>query len=212
MPISAIPDPPLPRSRPQRPGEEEPAGASAPKMPASERRCRRALTRAGARFTEKAAVDEPEEGCRIAHPVLLESLGGGVTLDPPALLTCSMATATAEFLHDVVVPSAERHLGAAPVAVVQRSDYVCRTRHGTDTVSEHALGNALDWGAIVLEDGDIVEVREHGPDEAPRQDFLDEIREAACGPFTTVLGPGTDADHADHFHFDLAERGSPYCR
>lgn len=211
--ISAIPDPPIPEPRPDRREEaSELSGAGASPMPVSERRCRRALIRAGARFTEEPPIDDPSNGCRIAHPVLVEELGGGVALEPPALLTCPMAAAMAEFLHDVVVPSAERHFGAAPVKVVQMSAYVCRTRHGSDTVSEHALGNALDWGAVSLEDGETIEVRDHGPDEAPRQDFLDEVREAACGPFATVLGPGTDADHADHFHFDLAERGAAYCR
>lgn len=212
-PVSAMPDPPIPLPRPGRGGESSGSSlGAASEMPASERRCRRALTRAGARFTEEPAVEEPKDGCRIAHPILLESLGGGVGLDPPALLSCPMAQATVEFLHEVVVPSAERHFGVATVGVVQMSAYVCRTRHGSDTVSEHALGNALDWAAVLLDDGEIVEVREYGPDEAPRRDFLDEIRAAACGPFTTVLGPGTDADHADHFHFDLAERGVPYCR
>ena len=44
--------------------------------------------------------------------------------------------------------------------------------------------------------------------------FLDAVRSAACGPFKTVLGPGTDADHATHFHFDMAARrnGATYCK
>jgi hypothetical protein len=44
--------------------------------------------------------------------------------------------------------------------------------------------------------------------------FLDALRKAACGPFKTVLGPGSDADHALHFHFDLAPRrhGGTFCQ
>jgi hypothetical protein len=40
------------------------------------------------------------------------------------------------------------------------------------------------------------------------------VRKAACGPFKTVLGPGSDADHALHFHFDLAPRrhGGTFCQ
>jgi hypothetical protein len=34
------------------------------------------------------------------------------------------------------------------------------------------------------------------------------VRKAACGPFRTVLGPGADADHSLHFHFDLEPRKS----
>jgi hypothetical protein len=34
------------------------------------------------------------------------------------------------------------------------------------------------------------------------------MRRAACGWFTTVLGPGADAAHAEHFHFDIARHGN----
>ena len=36
----------------------------------------------------------------------------------------------------------------------------------------------------------------------------------ACSYFTTVLGPGYDRAHKDHFHFDLMERRNGYkaCR
>jgi hypothetical protein len=42
--------------------------------------------------------------------------------------------------------------------------------------------------------------------------FQRAVRKAACGPFTTVLGPGSDAYHDDHMHFDTKPRRSPYCR
>ena len=36
--------------------------------------------------------------------------------------------------------------------------------------------------------------------------FLGKVRSAACGPFKTVLGPGSDPDHELHFHLDLEPR------
>ena len=36
------------------------------------------------------------------------------------------------------------------------------------------------------------------------------FRTAACGPFKTVLGPGSNADHANHFHLDLQKRRNDY--
>jgi hypothetical protein len=39
------------------------------------------------------------------------------------------------------------------------------------------------------------------------QAFLREIHGGACRNFATVLGPGADAFHYDHFHFDLARHG-----
>ncbi|MBP0617961.1 extensin family protein [Jiella sp. KSK16Y-1] len=51
-------------------------------------------------------------------------------------------------------------------------------------------------------------------EDAREKRFLDRVRASACGPFKTVLGPGTDADHATHFHFDMAARrnGGTYCK
>jgi hypothetical protein len=42
------------------------------------------------------------------------------------------------------------------------------------------------------------------------QSFRQRLREAACHRFNTVLGPGSDAYHADHIHVDLAERAHGY--
>jgi hypothetical protein len=36
--------------------------------------------------------------------------------------------------------------------------------------------------------------------------FLSAVRKSACGPFTTVLGPGSDGYHSGHLHLDLAKR------
>ena len=37
--------------------------------------------------------------------------------------------------------------------------------------------------------------------------FLRDVRDGACDLFATVLSPDYNAAHADHLHFDLAERG-----
>jgi hypothetical protein len=42
---------------------------------------------------------------------------------------------------------------------------------------------------------------------------LKSMHKAACGPFGTVLGPGSEGFHEDHFHFDTAQyRSGPYCK
>jgi len=40
------------------------------------------------------------------------------------------------------------------------------------------------------------------------QATVDAIRIAACGWFTTVLGPGSDEAHTDHMHVDILQHGS----
>ena len=98
------------------------------------------------------------------------------------------------------------------VSIDQASAYVCRPRHGTEKLSEHAFGNALDIATFELADGRRIGVRAEAT--GAEATFLGQVRKAACGPFTTVLGPGSDADHALHFHIDLAMRrpGSAFCR
>ena len=40
--------------------------------------------------------------------------------------------------------------------------------------------------------------------------FLEAIRKGACTHFTTVLGPGSDPYHGDHFHVDVLRRKGGY--
>lgn len=181
-------------------------------MPSEEIACRARLRELGVAFEEHPPQSEPE-GCEMAHPLTVSSLGGGVALEPDAVMNCAIAEANARFVRDHGQAEATRHLSSRIAAVNQVSGYVCRPRNGTRTLSEHAFGNALDWGAVILEDERRIDVRAYRRG-SPEAIFFAAMRKAACGPFTTVLGPGTDADHADHFHFDLAERsnGSTYCR
>ncbi|MCA1776908.1 MAG: extensin family protein [Loktanella sp.] len=36
------------------------------------------------------------------------------------------------------------------------------------------------------------------------------IREESCKIFSTVLGPGSDPAHDNHFHFDIRQRDGDY--
>lgn len=206
----------LPRTMdppPHRPPAEAPAAAEpADSLPPDEAACRERLRGLGVAFAEAERIDAPE-GCAAAHPITVSQLPGGVALRPEAVLTCAMAEATAGFVRDHAAPLVAEAYGTSLAAVEQASSYVCRQRRGTRKLSEHAFANALDIGALVLEDGTRIEVRAHDPSREPRHArLLAALRKAACGPFATVLGPGSDADHADHFHFDMAERRSPFCQ
>ena len=49
------------------------------------------------------------------------------------------------------------------------------------------------------------------PQPEPRhngQAFGAALRIAACGWFTTILGPGSDEAHHDHLHVDIEQHGS----
>ena len=111
---------------------------------------------------------------------------------------------------DSVQPAAQRWFGMRVVEIRQISAYSCRGMNGNPHahISEHAFGNALDIAAFTLADGRRITVKDgwHGlPEE---QGFLRDVQGGACQMFNTVLAPGSNAQHADHFHVDLMRRSS----
>lgn len=181
-------------------------------LPESERLCREQLKKLGVGFTVADALRDG--GCRADHPVEVGLLPGGVELRPAATLSCSMALATAKFVDNALIRAVRDELGQELAAINQASAYVCRPRNGTQKLSEHAFANALDVSALIFKDQTRFDIRAYGKKEAKEASLLQRIRTAACGPFKTVLGPGSDADHSDHLHLDLAQRrnGSTFCR
>lgn len=215
-------EPEPPESAPQPP--EKPAGAGekmlpdprsadmpADRMPAEETACRERLKALGVEFEEHEAEHDSEIGCSIPYPIVIKTLGKSIGISPGTELNCPMAEAAARFMADVVQPAAKAELGADLKSINQASAFVCRPRHGTRKLSEHAFGNALDIASFTLSDGQKIEVGPTPPEKDAK--FLDAVRKAACGPFKTVLGPGADPDHALHFHLDLEPRhGGTFCQ
>jgi hypothetical protein len=192
----------------------DPRSASVPedKMPADELACRARLKTLGVEFEEHKAERNEEIGCAIPYPIMLKTLGRSVGIAPGTELNCQMAETVARFTADVIQPTARAELGSEVKSIHQASAFVCRPRHGTRKLSEHAFGNALDIASFTLSDGSKVEIGPSPPEKAEK--FLNAVREAACGPFKTVLGPGSDADHSQHFHLDLEPRrnGGTFCQ
>jgi hypothetical protein len=150
-------------------------------------------------------------GCGVAAPVEVR-FAAGVALDPPAVVSCGAARALAAWLTTDVKPilaaRGERLLGLDIAAA-----YACRGRNNQPgaKLSEHGLGRAVDVAGFRLRErsGDEGRITVE-PGAAP---LIPTTRAAACGPFATVLGPGSDAFHEDHLHLDVAERRhGPYCR
>ncbi|MEP6565581.1 MAG: extensin family protein [Mesorhizobium sp.] len=181
-------------------------------MPEEELACRERLKTLGVEFEEHKAESNPEIGCSIPYPIELKMLGKSIEIGPGTELNCQMAEAAARFAANVVQPAARAEFGADLKSISQASAFVCRPRHGTRKLSEHAFGNALDIASFTLSDGKKIEISASPPEKDAK--FLSDVRKAACGPFKTVLGPGSDADHALHFHLDLEPRrhGGTYCK
>jgi hypothetical protein len=104
------------------------------------------------------------------------------------------------------------------VEIREIASYGCRTRnnHGV-AMSEHAFGNALDVAAFRLADGrEISVVRDWWRGGPAERAFLAAAFAGACVEFYTVLGPGSDPYHSNHFHLDLlrtnARNGRHFCQ
>ena len=151
-------------------------------------------------------ADETSADCGIENPLTVSEILPGLALEPPATLRCDTAEALALWSHVIVRPAAGRlSERGALTAIRQGTGYYCRPR-ADGALSEHSFGNAVDVMAFVFADGPPVAVEPRERDGTMAEAFQDAVRAGACLWFTTVLGPGTDADHADHLHLDIKAR------
>jgi hypothetical protein len=208
---------PLPRARPDNTKPELALMMPPPVMPQvaepvapEDTGCLSRLRALGAQFTEAAPMNVGG-ACSVPQPLKVSSLGSGLSIGPETLLNCAEAEALALWMKEVVVPSGRKLLAAAPTRITQDSAYVCRTRYNDphEKISEHAHANAIDIASIGFDNRAAVDIGRNAPGSAEAK-FEAEIRAGSCNYFTTVLGPGSNAAHATHFHLDLAYRRHGY--
>jgi len=210
----------LPRPRPMAPPQrlasvdarsaETPAPSAPLATEPEDTACLARLKALGVAFTREPAI-EPDGTCSVPHPLKVTALGSGVAITPEATFNCRTAEALALWVRDVLVPDARRLLGAVPTGIVHDSTYVCRTRNNEPgaKLSEHAHANAVDVASIGLAGRATFEIGNWPPSE-PEGRFQAAIRKGSCATFTTVLGPRSNASHATHLHFDMAQRRGGY--
>jgi hypothetical protein len=184
-------------------------------LPAEEVQCRKQLDRMGVVYRDLPAIHGNGD-CGIAHPVEVSRLGGGVKMQPSATLTCEMAETVARWSKKELVPAARLRYLSGIDTIHQASSYSCRWIKGRTggTLSEHGKGRALDIAQITLNNGKKIVVKKKAFWKFREKGLLQSVRSDGCDYFSTVLGPGYDADHKDHFHFDIKERRSGHrsCR
>jgi len=176
-------------------------------MPADEAACRRELKGLGVAYQELSPINDGGS-CRIDHPIKVSVLPGKVGLKPAATLNCEMALTFAKWTKNELNPAARRRYWSRVKTIHQMSSYSCRRINGSHSMSEHSRGNALDVGRIELSSGRDIDVEKPGLFAFRTRGFLSNVRADGCEYFSTVLGPGYNYDHRNHFHFDLANRRS----
>lgn len=176
--------------------------------------CSDELTRAGVTFrVAEIPLKKNQTGaftCGAHDAVVYQKGPSGLSLSPPALMTCRMALAFVR-LEVLMQEVASRELGVSILRAKQMGTYSCRKMVRFDFVSEHSYGNAIDIGSFTLSDGRDISVAKHfgkldaeAPDERAR--FLRTLGELAFdrNVVSVSLGPYWDKLHRDHFHFDMA--------
>lgn len=177
----------------------------------AESRCQRQLRRLGVQFNTPPPV-VGAGSCGIANPVKVKSLSGGIDVVPDAMLNCPMALAFAKWVKNELSGAARLRYVSGIKSIHQMSSYSCRTMNSKRgaPMSEHSKGNALDIGKIKLNSGKTIVVKRPGFFAFREKGLLHKVRAQSCKYFTTVLGPGSDVHHKDHFHFDLRKRKTAY--
>jgi hypothetical protein len=167
--------------------------------------CLESLARLGVRFEPMSSIKTG--ACGAERPLRVSSLPEGVQISPPATTTCPVAEALGRWTAEALMPEARRILDRRPVRLQVGTSYECRGQNhaAAARLSEHGFANAVDIGGIAFDAGKPHVVRPLSG-EALEGRFQAEIQARACAYFTTVLGPGSDAAHADHFHFDMRGR------
>ncbi|MEI8145405.1 MAG: extensin family protein [Alphaproteobacteria bacterium] len=179
-----------------------------------ERRC---MSSGAVQMTRYVQRTNPISGpgtCGMDYPLKVAAQAqGAVAYDRPQTMACQMVPTVDRWIANVVQPAAQRWFGAQ-IIEVKAGSYSCRGVRGGSSgrMSEHAYGNALDVFAFELSTGHTVRVRTHWRGDGPETAFLREVFIRACDHFTTVLGPGSDAFHYDHFHLDLARHDPQWTR
>jgi hypothetical protein len=205
---SAKPEMPSPPPTPPgRPPELSGEAALALKVsPPDDTACRTRLKRLGVEFEPMPPIAEGQ--CTAPLPLKVTKLADGVALPQGATLTCRSAEALARWVTEVQT-EADRTLKHPLTALELGGSYVCRGQnHDLDAkLSEHAFANAADVMGFSFAGRPSISVKAM-PEGSEEARFLTTVRGKACEFFRTVLGPGTNAAHANHFHLDERERNA----
>ncbi len=182
--------------------------------------CMLDLAERGVAFEPAVVRDDHPEGrpdltCHIDEPVVILGEVHGVALlnyagdpTPRVLAACNMAHSLTDTIDDVAAfgVSSVRHYGT----------YNCRVISGTDTLSRHGYGDAIDLFGFEFADGSLYSLEadwQHDtdvPDTAGAQFLYDAVhRWYASAYWNVLLTPNFNEAHDDHFHVDLTP-GSDY--
>ena len=203
--------PPRPALDPEVPVTQPTPGASPAAPPAPDPAPAGCL----AELRQSGVVAEPAsqpgtDVCQIEEPVRLSGLAAAdgrdrrLTLPDRPVVSCRFALSFVAWAGRAAAPILAARRGSPLIAIRTGPGFECRGRNRQEgaKLSAHATGTAIDVAGFDFADGSRLDVEKAGSDAG-----FATVRTAACGWFTTVLGPGSDAYHNNHLHLDVMVHG-----
>jgi hypothetical protein len=210
---------PFPKARPGSRSTPEPAAPTTPEpkaeaadtasAPSGPSECQKRLD-AGLAVAKPLPPITGPGACHAEDVVRLEAIvatdGSRIKLSPPPMLRCEIAEAVTHWVREQADPRT-RSFGRLKEILVAAS-FSCRGRNNVTgaRLSEHGLANAIDLRGFTLANGKSILLTDASADKSLRE----QLRDSACGAFTTVLGPGSDGYHEEHIHLDHIQRRGGY--
>jgi hypothetical protein len=176
-------------------------------LPPNDNACLEKLRKLDVEFKRQSDFSKPQ-GCNVEYSVRLARVGR-IKIDDAPLLTCRMAAQLHEFEEERLQPIARRIFGAEVTRLSHLGTYSCRSmRQFKGILSQHAFANAIDVSEFVLANGQSISVQRDWESSIPKSRFLREVSAAACQTFRVSVSPDGDANHWNHFHWDMGFFGS----
>jgi hypothetical protein len=172
--------------------------------------CLADLTTDGVAFEQLGTVNV--DGCELDGAVKVRGVAtilGPVHISGEPTMLCSFAQHFTSWVRDVGAPLTFAYAGEELVKIETGPGLVCRTRYNKqgEKISEHAKGNAIDIASFVLANKSRITVKGSPKDSKTYRELIRVFRATGCGYFTTILGPGSNAAHEEHLHFDYGMHG-----
>ena len=154
-----------------------------------------------------------QQGCELSGAIdltVIPTAFGDVGISGKPAMLCSFGRQFSNWVRDVAAPLTLAYTGQRLGRIEAGYAFACTARYDKpgQVPSEHAKGDAIDILAFVLADNRRIRVKQEEADTPVERDLVRVLRTTACAYFTTVLGPGTDSAHAEHFHFDNGIHGA----
>lgn len=160
----------------------------------------------------KALPPISEGQCKSQSPLSVTGVmanGRMIPLNTEVMTDCGMTTALPEWITEVD-SYVRAHDDTQIASVLVGTGYMCRNVNNAaaGNLSFHGFADALDVVGFTLDDGRSITVEQGWTGSAAQGSKIVKFaHDAACGHFTTTLGPEANALHHDHIHVDLGCHG-----